>query len=366
MTTHGPTHQEKIKAVNAALKAVNAALKDLEPCFAQAGNVHSYTGKIGAQHRLVQGHQDSLLLRPNDSLTLDVVLQDIVSFANSKSNIFNIKQLTQVLNTIKKQGASIEPETQANIPTLLRRTWHLAKMAPYSNSRECVIENLIHNISAGGGCPAGISARLIQPYLSFFKAAVEGVAGAHAIPSKYNEEEAVAIALSASLGQPKYNDEFANDDFTNDDFTKALSASLEQQVPDNAEGDDEFAKVLAESLRTSDLESAMSASLEQQAPENAEGDDELTKALSASLKQAQDNAESENELAKALAESLRPSDLAIAMSASLLPQAQAQKQEEPPLVIRFRALEGVLSEEEQMRLLLKESLEESKTAAFKP
>lgn len=123
-----------------------------------------------------------------------------------------------------------------NIADLLVRTWDLTTKARYNNARDAVIDNLNHNILAGGGCLAGIAARLAQPYLALLANGLEQRLVQPQRPvytPRYNnnqnmnmsEEEQLARAIA--LSQQSASTVQDNDA----DFNRAVQLSLQNNRP---------------------------------------------------------------------------------------------------------------------------------------
>lgn len=138
------------------LNSIRNIVNNLDPIFRLDVNIHLHSRQIGANClealRLDQQHQLSSNARNFETVATEIL-------AHSKNN----PNVATVLNSIRANRNAIENETGLNIADLLVRTWDLTTKARYNNARDAVIDNLNHNILAGGGCLAGIAARLAQP-----------------------------------------------------------------------------------------------------------------------------------------------------------------------------------------------------------
>lgn len=139
------------------LSIIEKSLTEMDAYYRLAENVHKYSKALGAQCKKfltldIETYKFSTLL------AFTTVVSEITSFAKNEPNVM------KVLATIAT-ASGVEPETGLPVQELLARTWSLAK-APGSptNAREMILDNLRHNIETGGGCLAGIAARLTQPY----------------------------------------------------------------------------------------------------------------------------------------------------------------------------------------------------------
>lgn len=181
------------------IKKLTQILKTFGEIYAKADDVHKHSKFLGETCRTIIRPLDIKYNLSNIEKNLLLVIDEIKSCTPSDK----LPAVTKVLETVLKSGGNIEPETGFNVQELLIRTWFLANsMAAPDNSRELVIDNLFHNIAANGGCLAGISARLIQPYSNFVKWTLDGEQNLDfelqqaLIISKESEEVAQAKRLS--------------------------------------------------------------------------------------------------------------------------------------------------------------------------
>ncbi len=81
-----------------------------------------------------------------------------------------LKDVQIILTAIEARGDSaIEPETQLNLMTMFVKAWGLTKhLADPLQYQKDILNVLEHNRTTKGGCDAGICARLILPYTTFF------------------------------------------------------------------------------------------------------------------------------------------------------------------------------------------------------
>jgi len=85
--------------------------------------------------------------------------------------------LQKILNAIAAKPGLIEPETGLNMMSLLVKSWGLVEKSGIEENKGFIIHNLKHNIEAGGGCDAGIAARLVQPYVTLLNLAMQNASG---------------------------------------------------------------------------------------------------------------------------------------------------------------------------------------------
>ena len=134
--------------------------KILRNIFSKDDNIHKYTKSLGK-------YCTDVFLKIDDTVKLSTFNK---SFDATKNEILQASESSQkatvavVLNSIST-SPQVETETKLNVQRLLVRTWSLANTpgAP-DNAKGLIVDNLFANYRDGGGCYAGISARLIQPY----------------------------------------------------------------------------------------------------------------------------------------------------------------------------------------------------------
>lgn len=143
-------------------------LKQIDDVCALEDDIHLEDPTIRKKHTSFLGEQYQFFR----SLDAKYSLSKVLDFATVAREILiasgNDKRVEIVLGTIRDSRGTPEAETGLNVQELLVRTWFLAQtpLSP-SNARELVVLNLVHNKDTGGGCLAGISARLVQPFSHF-------------------------------------------------------------------------------------------------------------------------------------------------------------------------------------------------------
>jgi hypothetical protein len=154
------------------------ALQQLEPILAQEafrggyGSAHEYTASQIRQHLPTLYHVDTQFELSNPRLSLDVIESDMLLLekeleqdANSASKL---EQIRISFAKIRSANPPIDPESQANVAELISRTWSLASKLG-DTYRGLVASCFCDNIGDGGGCLAGLVARLYSPYGYFLK-----------------------------------------------------------------------------------------------------------------------------------------------------------------------------------------------------
>jgi len=164
------------------LKTVEDLFKQLEPIYQSESNVHAHAAQLGAACKQVSAIDEKYTL--SQKLDFNQARQEILDHCKNEGSV------AYALNTIA--ASNIEPETGLNVKELLVKSWFLAKQSMFKgrNAENLIIDNLKHNTLAGGGCCAGISARLTQPYLFLVKLTLE---------ENKIEAEQMARAFEASL-----------------------------------------------------------------------------------------------------------------------------------------------------------------------
>lgn len=138
----------------------------LDGIFGQNVDIHTYTRPIGESARILTLIEDQNNFQP--LLALDVVISEIQQYTSNAN-------ARTILESIRQNQNNPDPETGLNAANMLCRVWRLAKRSPYSNAKDIVVANLSHNVEAGGGCLAGICARLVQPYAAFMRNDLDAV-----------------------------------------------------------------------------------------------------------------------------------------------------------------------------------------------
>lgn len=168
---------------------IQSIIQNTADLFASSVDIHEHTVQIGIAYREVRSMEREFQL--TQSVSLDTVINEIMAHSGQDPVI------GRVLRSVRAQGASIERETRLNIPQLLISTWSLAKTSHYTNAKDVVIDNLRHNIETDGGCSAGISARLVQPYLHFLKSNVD---------NRFSPQRQTSSSSSTSVRQAEESD----------------------------------------------------------------------------------------------------------------------------------------------------------------
>jgi len=141
----------------------------LQEIFGQPNDIHRYTRELGqiCRDNFLAIDEKNNFTKPGELLEKFKALRAELFECNVPAAKVNGVRL--ILESIEKQGeAHIEPETGINMMSLFVKTWDLAKNSEYQEQyQQNVINVLAHNKIAGGGCDAGIAARLIQPYTAF-------------------------------------------------------------------------------------------------------------------------------------------------------------------------------------------------------
>lgn len=215
------------------LKSASDTLEEIAKIFALEVDIHKHTRQIG-QHFHNCFNRIDQKYRLSNFRDFDTVYNEILGYAN------NDIAVKRVLDSIKRSAGAIEAETRINVRDLLVRTWDLANTSRiYSNIKDVIIENLKHNIQTQGGCLAGISARLVQPYSYLIHAIISnqyinefnaGIMVSNEIDNDYDDDFELAIAMSKSLSfadAPTYSPFSQNDELENDeDMQLAIAMSL--------------------------------------------------------------------------------------------------------------------------------------------
>lgn len=90
---------------------------------------------------------------------------------NSGDKTYLTKCIKNIKLTFSKINNSIDVETQVNVIELVSRAWDLATKLGV-NEQGMVISIFNDNIADGGGCLAGLVARLYIPYINFVRDAL--------------------------------------------------------------------------------------------------------------------------------------------------------------------------------------------------
>lgn len=145
------------------IEEINILLNHLElmsKSYILEDDIHMHSSFLGEKCKAFLALDNKYEMSGNNA---DIDFQNIYELIISFSQ--NDRIVIEILRFIKNFGATIEPETGLNIEDLLIRSWRLSDHCFASaNMKELIIDNLLHNKATGGGCLAGIAARLTQPY----------------------------------------------------------------------------------------------------------------------------------------------------------------------------------------------------------
>lgn len=248
------------------IQRLTLLINTLQGIFSQSANVHDYTVKIGELTREFIAIEAKY--RIADDFPCDLTIQQITNDILQACPETSKTKVATILASIAAAPA-IEGETGLNIQYLLTRAWAFRNL--YGNGTSLIIDNLEHNIIEGGGCLAGIAARLAQPYTALLLSALhekaeesqakELAAAAKASTyDEYNENLELAIALSSSEDEDEeiksacaasmthqydYTKKLADDE---DDENLALALAL-SSIEDETNQDANAAAVSATTLR---------------------------------------------------------------------------------------------------------------------
>lgn len=183
--------------------ALNEASSALAAIFARSDNIHAHTANIGKTCRdLFLPMDDKYNLHVRTSASLEVTRAEILDYSGNDVKVKAI--LDRIL-----ASSGVEAETGLNIQDILIRVWSITKHNALAiDHKGLIIDALRHNIEAGGGCLAGISARLVAPYSLLINQILKNIhsfqqsgmlPAAPGLRSCFDEfQEALALALSRS------------------------------------------------------------------------------------------------------------------------------------------------------------------------
>jgi len=151
----------------------------LQEIFGQPNDIHQYTRELGqiCRDNFLAIDEKNNFTKAGELLEKFKVFRSELFECNILPNKVNGVRL--ILDSIENKGeAHIEPETGINMMSLFVKTWDLAKNSGYRKQyQQDVINVLVHNKITGGGCDAGIAARLIQLYTAFLYAEMKAHLG---------------------------------------------------------------------------------------------------------------------------------------------------------------------------------------------
>ena len=221
------------------IETLKARIDSFQTVFAEAVDIHQRTRIIGDYYKSFT-MIDAQYKLSNTTQSLESVIQQILSRCPDALK----KNITTVLNTIRNTPG-VDNETQANLQTLLIKTWSLVNMPKnHSNAFDLLIQNLDHNIATGGGCVPGIAARLIQPYTHFVLKMLENKAADISVDDCDRAlQAALRISTAEALEKKQQQAQAA------EQFNKALILSKQTTRKTDAEIADDLQ--MAEILRIS-------------------------------------------------------------------------------------------------------------------
>lgn len=155
-------NKEQLKKLLANIQAMRDVVGQVNGLCEQVVDIHSHTRKLGDLGRECMRRENLFIEQLNEvyepiNTPMATLMADILAKCPQpqKANV------ATVLTTISNMAAN-EGETGLNAQYLLQRAWALRNT--YSNGAQQIMDNLDHNMITKGGCPAGIAARLVQPY----------------------------------------------------------------------------------------------------------------------------------------------------------------------------------------------------------
>jgi len=168
-------------------------VEDMSAIFRLDDDIHKHTKALGeACRKTLYPMMEKYKIC--NAQSLDSVCTQILAYSGYDDDV------KKVLNTVKANQRNTEKETQLNVAKLLTETWSLALNHKEVNAKQLVIDNLKHNYLAKGGCLAGISARLIQPFGYFILNSLDSMRAApYVSESIENDDIQIQLAIAASL-----------------------------------------------------------------------------------------------------------------------------------------------------------------------
>ncbi len=230
-------HPEELLQLAADLQILEQLNQTLAEIYAKEVDIHSVTRQIGA---MCQKHLKIELKYQAQLNTLYPVqnnLDDIYGAILAACQNQERGPVAVVLNTLKTMTGP-EAETGLNAQYMLQRSVALGR--DVTNAQSLLIDNLYHNIATNGGCPAGIAARLSQPYIAFLIEALKNLYATYALAGSIDEgkkyDTDLYSALQASMlltFTPQQGNNagavFNADDEDDLNLVMALSLSLQKQ-----------------------------------------------------------------------------------------------------------------------------------------
>lgn len=136
-------------------------MNSLKSHFEAAENIHWHTKNIGRLCReIFLAADDELSFSEPYAMPIVETASEIMIYCGGDDDV------SRVLQTIIQNQQTIDPETGLNPAVILIRAWALTRnpFIEYPGLQDVIVYNLKHNILAGGGCVAGICARLVHPF----------------------------------------------------------------------------------------------------------------------------------------------------------------------------------------------------------
>lgn len=154
--------------IAAALETIQAYTSLLQTIYGSEEDIHRYTAQLGKiYHEIFYPIDQRLELTSYSAERFQCAVTTLLGI--NQFNERDSSALTSILNSIQNHNL-IESETGLNPQELLTRIYALIQQPAFAYNRDSIlsvlIENLEHNIKAGGGCLAGICARLTQVYFA--------------------------------------------------------------------------------------------------------------------------------------------------------------------------------------------------------
>jgi hypothetical protein len=249
---------DTVKGLFQDITEVDAALSNMSVLFSKADDIHKHSRPLGASCRTTFYPLDNKYSF-SQKQPLESVIKKILEHAQWVQDP-NIAAIQTVLSSIQKAGADKEEtETGLNVADLLIRTWSLAEQADSGVERGLIIDSLRHNKAAGGGCLAGISTRLIQPYTVLVKAHLQNkLELALNLKPDYPVESDFDRAIRESLETPNTRYENDTKHSYGEEINEATAMALAlknslQEVGNKKRADDELAQAIKLSLAAEQL-----------------------------------------------------------------------------------------------------------------
>ncbi|MBT4962819.1 MAG: hypothetical protein HOI53_02860 [Francisellaceae bacterium] len=225
---------------DADLDLINTTSIALGSLFAQEVDIHIHTVKIGQDCRnVLLLNDDRYLLSEPTIESLEVTISEITEYCMGKSSVVGILGIISA-------SSGVENETGLDIKLMLRKVWALTKnpiLAANHSHMGLVTEVLNQNVETGGGCLAGISARLVSAYSLF----IEHIASQTHRIQEIARKEGAAVVVS---GLPRL--EVSEDEMIRLAVADSLSIYSSRGAAETLVGDDdaELTEVRYESLVT--------------------------------------------------------------------------------------------------------------------